>query len=300
MHQLFYETRNLPARPSATLAADIARHLQTRQYVGTTLIVCENPNAMLSAVRKQWLKATRSLQRLRASTLNAEEILRLTHATMHMHNLLFSSKNPADHPEASAFFMTPGQFASLPPQCANVYLTMPITKNDCKNLFKKLPPNTLIITYAFPFEFSEFGLKPKTELEQKVFVEWEKLTTFLHRHNIDPANLVVGGVLQFEAMDDALDTLLGVSSEFLREAAAFQYAVNISQPLIDIPKMQQKKFEAVTRLAHRVQALTPGNFNNFLTTMFNDSGSQAFFLRDVGSELYADLEMAANARLSGL
>ena len=67
MSKHYFELRLTGA--STTIAADVARHLQTRQYLGTAIVICENPIIFMSVVRKQWLKLVRALQKQRASTL---------------------------------------------------------------------------------------------------------------------------------------------------------------------------------------------------------------------------------------
>jgi hypothetical protein len=292
MQQLYYELRHL-ATTSLALAADIAKHLQARQYLGTTLVVCDNPHSVLSATRKQWLKGARYLQKLRASTLNAEEILRLTHAIMHMQNMQFLAKSPLDNPDAAVYFVRPEQLKVPPFSCYTVYVTDKVDKQHMQLLLKKLPQDCLVIDYGLGFELSGLGLKPKGLLEEQIIDEWERMIVFLQRQGIYPHNLVVGNALQFGAMDDALDTLLGISNEFLRQAAGLQRAINLAQPLAHTPAEQQKLFEAVTRLAHRVQSLSPGTFNHYLLNTFGDSEATTYFLRDSASELYADLEQAA-------
>lgn len=296
--QLYYETRNLPPTPPATLAADIARHLEQRQYLGTALVVCDNPTAALSAVRKQWLKATRYLQRLRASTLNPEEILRLTHAIMHMQNMDFVIKSPLDRPRASVFFLAPEQIDILPPGCFSVYITSAPTVEVCQKFMQKLPAKSLIIDYSSGLQPAVLGLRPKIVLEQDIITEWRQLCEFLRQHNVDADRLVIGSTLQFNAMDEALDTLLDVSSDFLQRAADFQHRLNLGQPFSTISNQLQKKFEVITRLAHRVQALTPGNFNQYLVNSFGDLGAEMYFLRDVGSELYIEMEAATSLALA--
>jgi hypothetical protein len=292
MKQLYIEQRTLQS-PTATLAADIARHLQARQHLGAALVVCENPGAVLSAVRKQWLKAARRLLKLRASTLNAEEILRLTHVIMHMQTMQFVARSPADSPDATIFFAQPEQMLPLPDDCYTLYCVAQPPYEATQAMAKKLPQGALIVSYI-----GDVGLpaEPKSGLQDHVLVEWNKLVEFLERHDVSPAQLVVGNSLQFTAMDEALDILLGVSDGFLRQAADFQRAINLAQPIHHIAPEQQKVFEAVTRLAHRVQALTPGNFNHYLVHTFDDSARDSFFLRDSGSELYADLEAEAHAK----
>ncbi|HSW81116.1 MAG TPA: hypothetical protein VLG40_01850 [Candidatus Saccharimonas sp.] len=291
--QRYYETRRLPHNPPSTLAADIARHIEMRQYLGTTLVVCDNPTATLSATRKQWLKATRNLQRMRASTLNPEEILRLTHAIMHMQNMDFVMRSPTDQPHANVFFLTPQQLAHIPFRCYSAYITTPLSHDAVLQLVTRLPNRSLIVDYTdMPF-ISSIGLQSKINLEHNITKEWRNLSAFLHDHGIDPNQLIVGNILQFTAMDDALDILLGSSEDFLERSARFQRILNLGQPFTIIARQQQKYFEAVTRLAHRVQALTPGDFNNYLEVTFGDAGAEFYFLCATHSELYFDLEFAA-------
>lgn len=293
--QLYYETRHLPTNPPATLAADIARYIQMRQYVLPAVVVCENPTAIMSAARKQWFKATRYLQRLRASTLNAEEILRLTHVLMHMQNMQFTARTPLEQPNTAAYFISPDQLALIPPGTQTMYIACPLPADTHKTMFKNLRRGALVINYDAALNMAALGLEPKSMLEQRLLKTWRDLVRFLQSLGIEPANLVAGNTLQFAAMDEALDILLNASDEFLQKAAHFQREINSSQPFTTITSEQQKKFEAVTRLAHRVQALTPGNFNDYLSITFGDAGtgSNTFFLQDVGSELYLDLETAA-------
>jgi hypothetical protein len=292
MQQLYYELRHL-ATSSLALAADIAKHLQARQYLGTTLVVCDNPHSVLSATRKQWLKGARYLQKLRASTLNAEEILRLTHAIMHMQNMQFLAKSPLDNPDAVVYFVKPEQLKAPPYSCYTLYLTDNIDKQALQVFLKKLPQDCLVVDYDVGFELRHLGLQPKALLEEHILTEWQHMVAFLQRQGINPDNLVVGNALQFGAMDNALDTLLGIGSEFLRQAANLQRSINLAQPLANTPAEQQKLFEAVTRLAHRVQSLSPGTFNHYLLNTFGDSEATTYFLRDSASEIYVDLERAA-------
>ena len=293
MQHPYLEARSLPNHPPATQGADIARHMQFRQYLGTIFVVCDNPNALLSAIRKQWFKSSRFLQRQRASTLNTEEILRLTHAIMHMQNMRFTSRSPTDEPEADVFFVSPEKLNHFPINCFSVYITTDISPTQLKKLCDKIAKNGLLISYAPELPVADLKLPTKNALEKRVLDQWERLGNFLQSHNIYPAHLVAGDTLQFAAMDEALDILLGASDEFLLEAAEFQRSINLAQPLTRITSTQYKMFEAITRLAHRVQALTPGNFTNYLSTTFGDHGADMFFLRDVASELYADLEVEA-------
>lgn len=292
MHTIYLEERKPPSNPATTLAVDISKHLQHRQYLGIAIVICDSPVAMLSAIRKQWVKATRQLQKLRASTLNAEEILRLTHVVIHMQNWQFSPKNPIDYPGAGVYFMTPNTLAATPNNCYSAYITTPLTFSQLDTLRPRLPDCALVIDYSeVPGIFK--GIPPKSHLEQNVTVTWRHLKKYLAKHDIVPEDLVKSGTLQLDSMDRALDILLKNHSEFLQHAAFFQQTLNYCQPFTIISKQDQKMFEAVTRLAHRVQALSPGTFNGYLTGMFGDVSTDSYFLRDAASELYKDLELVS-------
>lgn len=283
MRQLYFEFRLLKT-DTAPVAADIARHLQSRQYLGTAVVVCENPIAMISATRKQWLRLARNLQKQRASTLNAEEILRFTHTIMHMQHMQFVCKSPAETSDAEVYFVTPNQLTRMPRNCFSLYLTTYVSEEIISSIAGELPESSLLVNYDVGLTLSDLGIDAKYKLDARVLEEWNHLHKFLQKYNINPHNLIDGNVMQLGAMDDALDTLLSTSNEFLREAAAFQHAMNLSQPFVGVNAEQQKLFEAVTRLAHRVQALTPGAFSNYLIKTFGDKDAQTYFLRDVAPE----------------
>ena len=292
MQQLYYESRNLPVRPHTPLAADIAKHLHMRQYLGAAVVVCDTPTITLSAVRKQWVKSTRALQRQRASTLNPEEILRLTHVIIHMQNMRFVAKTPVQAQHAAVYFLTPEQLTHMPKQCFTLYVTSRLEQQDFTQTCTQLPRSALVVTYNKAITPNEFGLEPKHILEDNIRDQWQNLNNFLQAQNVDPAKLVVGGTLQFSAMDTALDTLLDVGQGFLSLAANFQHSLNLGQPFTTIPSEQQKVFAAITRLAHRVQALAPGSFTGYLNGHFGDTSTELYFLRDAGTQLYLDLEAA--------
>ncbi len=287
MHNIYLEVRSLPHRPPAPLAADIARHMQSRQYLGATIVVCDSPHAMLSAVRKQWLKAARHLQTMRASTLNAEEILRLTHAIMHMQNMLFVAKPPQDNPDAAVYFVLPEQLGAVPYACYSLYLTLTLEQERLQFVVKNLPQDALVINYNS--DALETNFLPKKHLEEKLLVEWQHMAVFLEHCGINSKELVVGNTLQMGTMDNALDALLAHSSDFLQRAAVFQRTMSLAQPLHIVPADQQRLFEVIIRLAHRVQSLSPGTFNSYLVKTFGDKEATTYFLRDIGSEIYAEL-----------
>ncbi len=278
----YYELRALPHQPTQTIGANIARHLQARQDLGKAIVISDNPIGLLSVVRKQWLHLARYLQRQRASTLNPEEILRLTHTIMHMQRMEFAPKTIAQAPDADVYFLTPHHVRELPQHCFTVYLASLVDPKIIANIVADMPNNGLLVNYDTGTALSPLGLRPKVELETKVLESWQEMAAFLRQHTINPAHLSPQNPAQFGALDDALDTLLDYSHEFLRVAGLFRQAIHLAQPLTTISAEQQHIFTAVMRLAHRVQTLSPDSFNTYLLKTFGEK--ESYFLRDSGAE----------------
>jgi len=289
---LYYEVRTVSAfGPAMPIASDIARHVQSRQYLGTTIVVCRNPLSMLSATRKQWLRLSRNLQKQRASTLNAEEILRFTHTIMHMQHLQFIAQAPTEKAEGHIFFTTPEELHVLPPGCVSLYIVAPPRAAQLQTWIGSLSADGLVVDYQGNLDLDTLGLKPKQDIEKSVISDWQELEDFMQRHDVRVHELFAGQAMQSPIMDEALDCLLSTGNEFLRRAAEFQHTLSLSQPLKTIPLAQLKKFEIVMRLAHRVQSLTPGTFGNYLVANFDDHHAESFFLRDAAPE---DDDLMAN------
>lgn len=277
MAKYYFESRKQSAKGTDSLIADMMRHLHTREYLGKALIVCEQPTVTLSASRKQWLKLARTIQKQRASTLNADKIIKYTHAIAHMQHLQFGTRDPIDDPGLDIYFLTPGQLHLVPLQCLTVYVTTPLTHNTISDILQQLPDSALIVDYNHG-PWDEFGLRPKQALEQGVAEEWKNAAAFLTLNDINIATVSTGDIQDVEAMDDALDTLLGVSHAFLQVANSFQHALEIARPL-RLNKGTRREYDAFSLLAHRVQALSQENFTQRFLETYNEDDT--FFLYEL-------------------
>ena len=257
----YYEQRTSSARGSDSIAADIMRHLHSRQHLGATVIVCKQPSVMLSAARKQWLKLARNVQKQRASTLNADKILKYTHAITRMQHMRFTMKSPVDWPEADIFFLRPDQIDHLPTTCMNMYIMPTISTEAAKHIVRQMALEGLVVDYEHSINWEALGLKPKKLVEAQVMEEWKNVVAFLGHHEIDPSELCLtkSTPKHIDIMDDALDELLGIGRRFLQVADSFQHVLEIARPL-RIAKEIRDQFDIVILLAHRVQALSPGTF----------------------------------------
>jgi len=267
----YYERRISAARGSDSIAADVMRHLHSRQHLGTTVVVCEQPTVMLSACRKQWLKLARNVQKQRASTLNADKILKYTHTITRMQHMRFTMKTPLQNPEADIYFLTPEQLEQLPPGCMNIYVIPRLLPEQVVLLVNQLAPEGLIIDYEHGIEWPSYGLKPKKVMEHNVATEWEHMLEFLDLYDIHPKDLyrTKNSPGHIDAMDEALDELLAIGRSFLQVADSFQHAVEIARPLRTSKELREQ-YDVVVLLAHRVQALSPGTFTQRFLETYNE------------------------------
>ncbi len=291
MAKCYIELRKSAARGTDSIAADVMRHLHTREHLGKAVIVTERPLAMLAASRKQWLKISRAIQKQRASTLNADKILKYTHTIIHMQHMHFSAKSPLEQPDADIYFMRPSDLVVMPVQCWTAYVLCPIRLDDAEILLVQAPTEALVVDYLHAHVWHQLGLAPKKTLESYVADEWHQVRQFLETHGITIEQLSRDDTHDVDAMDDALDTLLGVSHKFLQIAQEFQRALELARP-IRINKETRILYDTLVLLAHRVQALSPGVFTQRFLETYNED--DMFFLYDhrrsstLGAELLAD------------
>ncbi len=274
----YIELRKSAARGTDSVIADTMRHLHTRQHLGKAVVVCEQPVAALSVARKQWLKLSRTLQKQRASTLNADKILKYTHAITRMQNMAFSIKSPLEQPDADVYFLGPDELGVIPIHCWSVYVVAPIPQSAVLTVVFQLPTEALIIDYNESPLWRQAGLENKKTLEANVEKQWAAADAYLKTLAIDAAHLVVDDIHDVEAMDDALDTLLaGHSHRFLELASIFQRSLELARPL-RLSKDLRAAYDSLVLLAHRVQALTPGAFTHQFLETYDENDT--FFLYD--------------------
>lgn len=260
-----------------SLAADMMRHLYTRQYLGKVVIICEHPAIFLMAAHKHWLKLSRNIQQQRLNTTSADKILKYTHAITHMQHLAFTAKTPLEEPEADVYFVRSDQIDLMPPRCVSVYLTSELSIGLAADILMQLPADALIIDYEQLTPWTKLGLDPKKTLEERVVYQWRQAQTFLLEKNIDTTRLLDGYVPRADRMDNALDTLLGVSHQFLQIANDFNHALELARPM-RVGKALRQQYDAFALLAHRVQALSSSSYTQRFLEAYNEE--DAFFMYD--------------------
>lgn len=281
MTRCYFQLREKKINQSTLLASDMMRHLHSRQYLGKALVICDSPFSLLRVARKQWLKLARTVQRQRSSTLNADKILRFTYAITHMQHMQFTAKSPFKQPDAHVFFCSTAELPQLPLNCFTIYLIDSIDHNLLSKIIAQAPESALFVDYA-DNRLEQLMVSNKVVLEGKVTSSWEKVVGFLDKKNIDIEALTNSDFAHIDMIDDALDTLLGVSHEFLHIASDFQHTVELAQPL-RLDKHTQQLFNTVTLLAYRVQALTPGALSEYMLRTYHEENT--FFLHDIIADL---------------
>jgi hypothetical protein len=272
----YFEVRRNNCAIDTTIAADIMRHFHARQYLGQAVIICPHPTAMATAATRQWLKITRTLQRRRLATGRADDILKYTYTITHMQNLRIATEPPQTSDEAGLYIIRPEQLANLPADCLTVYLVMELPDTLLPRLIHFLPASSLVVDYYDQVQRGDFGLAPKAELEQRVATSWRKAEAFLAGRGISLKYLTAGQPHHLD-LNDILDNLLEVNAEFLQLASAFQYQLDIAQPLRNAFKSEREHYDLFVLLAHHIQTLTPGMTSTRFLRSYNED---AFFLRD--------------------
>jgi hypothetical protein len=282
MSKCYFEIRKAAKQGSVNIAADMMRHLHTRQYLGKALVVCEHPSIFILAARKQWLRLSREIQKQRLNTLDADKILKYTHTITHMQHLGFSTKTPLEDPQADVFFVRKDQLEDIPTQCRSVYVCAELDSSTASSLLAKLSSEALIIDYqqaTLWHPWHDLGCKSKRVLEAQVAHQWAEVEEFLATYHVSVKELFEGPLYDVDAMDNALDTLLARSHAFLQVADNFRRVLELARPL-RTSRTLRRQYDALTLLAHRVQALSGDSFTQrFLETYNEDDG---FLLYDPG------------------
>jgi len=145
MYGLIREENSFGANPGTK---DLARHLYTRIYGGKVVIIANKPSAFLPALRKQWLKLMRKVQKERASTLNAERIFELNEVVVRMQSLQFSTTWPPDgYKLADVYVATIDELLRWAPEmeCQTIYVTCEVRPEHLHIITSWLKNNALVV-----------------------------------------------------------------------------------------------------------------------------------------------------------
>jgi hypothetical protein len=145
MHGLFAEKYSLNHR---LLSRQLAEHIVAHGTQGKMAVVTDKPIALLSSVRKQWLRLIRLTECERSSTLNSARKEQLEIHLEWMRQLKFTSKTPEDLLEANVTFATADDFVCTPPDCRIVYITYSFERARLHMLTSWMPRNGVVVIYG--------------------------------------------------------------------------------------------------------------------------------------------------------
>ena len=274
--QLAYIETKQPPKSQAALVSLVLQHWQNRYLYGKALVVVDDPAGFAKAARKRWTSLIQVGQGERSRTFDADRLLSLTHNITRMQQMAITSEASHEYPAAHFWIITPETLTKteLPRTCRTVYIGASLTTTTAEHLSTILPAHSLIVD----FTKSEWTLPSKKALDNKVHEAWQELQTFLKAYGIDTHQLS-NEQSSFDTLDNALDTLLDVSSGFLRHARHFQEALHLAQPLTS-DYITRQEYEAVNLLTRRVAMLAPGIIHHSFLQNDND----IFSLYDVAEQ----------------
>jgi len=144
MYELFTEKYSLQDK---SLSWNLARHICSHGLQGKIAVVSDRPDALLAAMRKQWLKLIRQAENERSGTINPIRADILMKKILWMQGLSSTSKAPQDQLEADITFATADDFVRVPPVCRCVYVTYNFEREKLYMLTAWMPRTSLVVIY---------------------------------------------------------------------------------------------------------------------------------------------------------
>jgi hypothetical protein len=132
---------------SVALSVDLASYMSRQHSKGTIAVAANHPQALMSSVRKQWLRLIRLAQRERASTLSRQCKESLDEIICSMQAISFTAKDPTHDSSAYVSFATTERFVAAPPMCATLYIIQPVTKSELYLLASWMRPGSMVVIY---------------------------------------------------------------------------------------------------------------------------------------------------------
>lgn len=131
-----------------SLASAIVPKIVERSYNGKVVIVASKPINMLSALRKQWLRAERKVWKTRAQTLGAAQIQELSAELAFMQHLRSTAKPPGDFLEADITIATAEHLLRVAPTCQTMLITCSLAKETMHMITSWMPHGGVVVIYG--------------------------------------------------------------------------------------------------------------------------------------------------------
>lgn len=138
----------LQVASNKSLAGTIVPKIVERSHCGKVVIVADKPVSMLSALRKQWLRAERKVWKTRAQTLGAPHIRELGVELAFMQRLRFTAKPPGDFLDADVTIATAEHLLRAAPMCQTMLITCPLPKETQHTITSWMPRSGVVVIYG--------------------------------------------------------------------------------------------------------------------------------------------------------
>ncbi|HSW98299.1 MAG TPA: hypothetical protein VLF71_00510 [Candidatus Saccharimonadales bacterium] len=152
MANVFVERRQLS--DGVALTWDMAHHLYMRQNNWPVVVLADNPQVLLPALRKQWLKVVGKLRKEYSSTLSQARKRRLLSVIGHMEALRFTVRSEVPLGEA-VYILTPAEAQVTAVRLGairgsqTIYATCPVNAGLESSLMDCLKHHGLLVEYDF-------------------------------------------------------------------------------------------------------------------------------------------------------
>lgn len=135
--------------PTRSLSLDVARHLLARALPPSPiLIVCENPESFLPALRKQWSSLLRQVGTEQSRTLRASRLRELSLLHIRLEAMRFRLGTAPDASRADIRIVRPNDLAScLPEEFHTAYVLEPLSADDQACVLKLVDYHGLVVLY---------------------------------------------------------------------------------------------------------------------------------------------------------
>lgn len=144
MHGLHVEHRHSTHK---TLSRDLAECLMHMSPQGKVIVATDKPSALLSQVRKHWVRATYKVRVERSKTLKAERIQELSARLEELQGVSFSTKLPDEQPIADITFATAERLARIAPECQTLIVTYDFAKEKLYLMTAWMPRGGRVVVY---------------------------------------------------------------------------------------------------------------------------------------------------------
>ena len=129
---------------SASLLADVTRHLFTRFKVGKAIILTTNPRYTLPNLKKEWIKLEKMVKRELSSTLDSALIRELSDTLRAMQSLTFSS---SQEKAAEVRLVDPSIYLQWPKTAETVYVIEPLNGMEYDTTLRNTKNGGLVVVY---------------------------------------------------------------------------------------------------------------------------------------------------------